>query len=187
MLVAGYWFPKIFVLGVFVATLLAYYYLDFFDVLLTNAVNAYEIFGSNKEHERIEQFYSLIEGWASSGIHLLIGWGNGASADVIRSAEMPWAYELTYIYLLFSTGAIGVVFYFGWFAWGLVRLRRAMLSRPDLLLYVAPMVSGVIGLCIAAITNPYFAKFDYLWVVLLPHLLAGGVKYQSQVVRHSYA
>jgi hypothetical protein len=127
--------------------------------------------------ERSEQFYSLIDDWLKSSV--LFGSGNGAVASVIRSYEMQWAYELTYVYLLFSTGIFGVVFYFSWYGYGLLRLRSAMLKRPDLIVYVAPMLTGSIIFCIASASNPYLGKFDYLWIVLLPFFISGWVTYQE--------
>ncbi len=173
-----YWVPKV----LFVALILmgvAYIAIpDFLKTLLSNFEYAYDIIDNDKENERTDQFYSLINGWISSGV--LFGAGNGASVEVIRSEEMPWAYELTYVYLLFSTGIFGVLFYFAWFGWGLIRIVHETDSRPDLLIYLASFVSGVFGISIAAMSNPYISKFDYLWIIFLPHLLAGAVKYQGR-------
>ena len=41
-----------------------------------------------------------------------------------------------------------------------------------------PRSLGVWGLGIGTATNPYFGKLDYLWIMMLPHLLAGGVRSQ---------
>jgi hypothetical protein len=131
--------------------------------------------------ERTLQFHSLIDGWLDTSI--LFGAGNGASASVIRSYEFSWAYELTYVYLLFSTGIAGVMIYFGWFGYGLLRLRQAMREREDLVVYAAPMLTASISFCIASSTNPYFGKFDYLWIVWLPFLIAGWAQYQNKVDR----
>lgn len=173
----GYWIPKVLLLAMLVIGATNFFFKDFAETTSLNFVYAYDILDSDKESERIDQFHSLISGWIDSNV--LVGAGNGANTEVIRSTEMPWAYELTYIYLLYSTGIVGVLFYFGWFGWGLIRVRQALLLRPDLLIFTAPFISGVLGLSIAAITNPYFGKFDYLWIILLPHLLAGAVKHQS--------
>lgn len=129
---------------------------------------------------RTQQYNSLINGWINTSI--FFGAGNGATVDVVRSTEMAWAYELTYVYLLFSTGLVGFLFYFGWFGYGLLRIRQSLKRRPDLKLYVLPMMTGVFALAIAAASNPYFGKFDYLWIVMLPHLIAGGLKYQRVAI-----
>lgn len=136
--------------------------------------------GTESTQARTLQFFSLINGWINTSI--LFGAGNGATADVVRSTEMAWAYELTYVYLLFSTGLVGFLFYFGWFGYGLLRIRQSLKRRPDLKLYVLPMMTGVFALAIAAASNPYFGKFDYLWIVMLPHLIAGGLKYQRVAI-----
>lgn len=129
---------------------------------------------------RTLQFFSLINGWIDNSI--LFGAGNGATVDVVRSITMPWAYELTYVYLLFSTGIVGFLFYFGWFGYGLLRVRQSLKMRPDLRIYVLPLMTGVFSLAIAAASNPYFGKFDYLWIIMLPHLLAGGLKFQRVAI-----
>lgn len=131
-------------------------------------------------YERTLQFHSLINAWLNGSV--LFGAGNGSATDVVRSVEFSWAYELTYVYLLFSTGIVGILFYCAWFAYGLLRLRNELQIRPDLKIYVLPMVTGVFGLAIGAASNPYFGKFDYLWIIMLPHLLAGGLHYQRRAV-----
>ena len=132
--------------------------------------------------ERGNQFTSLIDAWSNG--NLLFGAGNGSHSEYLRSDIMPWAYELTYVYLLFSTGIIGVIFYFSWFGWGLLRIRKALISRPDMSTYISPIITGVIGLGIGAASNPYFNKFDYLWIIMLPHLLAGGINYQNNFINN---
>jgi hypothetical protein len=130
--------------------------------------------------ERTLQFFSLMNGWFDSSI--LFGAGNGSTVDVVRSTEMGWAYELTYVYLLFSTGLVGFLFYFSWFGYGLIRVRQSLKMRPDLKIYVLPLMTGVFCFCIAAASNPYFGKFDFLWIVILPHLLATSLKYQRVAI-----
>jgi hypothetical protein len=126
---------------------------------------------------RTEQFHALVQSWLNS--NLLLGVGNGGVTDVVRSPDMPWAYELTCVYLLFSTGIFGVIFYVTWFGWGLLRLRKGLNAKPESAIYVVPMLTGVFGLAIGAASNPYFGKFDYLWIIMLPHLISGGLEYQN--------
>lgn len=132
---------------------------------------------SSSASERTGQLNSLMQAWSNGNI--LFGSGNGAATDYVRSYDMPWAYELTYVYLLFSTGIVGVILYFTWFSWGLLRIKRALAQRPDMARYVAPMITGVFGVAIGAASNPYFGKFDYLWIIMLPHLLAGSIRHQQ--------
>jgi hypothetical protein len=134
--------------------------------------------------ECTNQFLSLMNAWFNG--NFLVGAGNGSHTDYLRSDEQPWANELTYVYLLFSTGIIGVLFYFGWFGWGLLRIRNALIHRSDMGTYVLPLITGVFGLAIGDAANPYFGNFDYLWIILLPHLLAGGVRHQRKQVTGKY-
>jgi len=151
-----------------------------FDAIAENFKHGFEFTSDISASERGNQFVSLMNAWLDG--NLLFGAGNGSHTDYLRSDDMPWAYELTYVYLLFSTGIVGVLFYFGWFGWGLLRIRNALLYRPDMGFYITPIITGVFGLAVGAASNPYFAKFDYLWIVLLPHLLAGAIKYQGNSV-----
>ena len=105
--------------------------------------------------------------------------GNGANIDMIRSDKFIWAYELTYVYLLFSTGIAGVLFYFSWFLWGLIRIKKELKNTSKVTSYIAPIVTGIFGIALASASNPYFTKFDYLWIIMLPHLIAGGLRYQK--------
>jgi hypothetical protein len=165
-----------------VVLLFTFVSLDFrLDALIEDFMRGFAFDDANNldASARSYQYDSLTQAWLDG--NLLFGAGNGSHTDYVRSDNMPWAYELTYIYLLFSTGIVGVLFYFWWFGWGLLRIRDALRLRPDMVMYVAPMISGVLGLAIAAASNPYFGKFDYLWIIMLPHLLAGGIKYQKKV------
>ncbi|WP_157599862.1 hypothetical protein [Shewanella denitrificans] len=130
--------------------------------------------GANSNLRTI-QFHSLMSGWYDS--NLIFGSGNGGQVEVVRDVDMPWAYELTYIYMLFSTGLFGVLFFLFWFICGILRLRLAMLSDSYLSISIPPMLTGVFCIMIASATNPYFAKFDYLWIVCLPHLLVDGARF----------
>jgi ABC-type multidrug transport system fused ATPase/permease subunit len=134
--------------------------------------------------ERTNQFVSLMNAWFNG--NFLVGAGNISHTDYLRSDEQTWAYELTYVYLLFSTEIIGVLFYFGLFGWVLLRIRNALIHRSDMGAYVLPLITGVFGLAIGAASNLYFGKFDYLWIILLVHLLAGGVRHQRKKLMGKY-
>jgi O-Antigen ligase len=118
---------------------------------------------------RKEQFDALIRGWSD---HPLIGAGHGASAEKYGSLrggdEQPWAYELSYIALLYQTGIIGFTIWWGgiiWiFAMGIKIIRENTILSKELI----NMLSGTGGFLAANASNPYLAKYDYMWVVYLP-------------------
>ena len=95
---------------------------------------------------------------------------------------MPWAYELTYLALLFHTGAVGTFLYVacvGWIYWqGVQVIRHSAMYGP----WMLAVLTGVSGLLIANATNPYLAKFDFMWVLFLPlaiinrHLLEKSIE-----------
>jgi hypothetical protein len=115
---------------------------------------------------RRDQFRALVDGWSAQPI---LGSGHGAPAPgVIRSPSTPWAYELSYLSLLYHTGLVGVTAYALGLAWILrmsyVIARAGWPLSPSL---VATLV-GSSAFLIANATNPYLEKYDYLWVIFLP-------------------
>lgn len=150
-----------------------------FDNFLDMFLDGFDFEEGDSSSERTLQYDSLINGWANANV--LFGVGNGGATELVRSNEFPWAYELTYVYLLFSTGIVGVLFYFSWFFWGLLRVKTALSKNLNIAIYTAPLITGVFGMGLGAASNPYFGKFDYLWVVMLPHLIAGALKYQKRL------
>lgn len=115
---------------------------------------------------RSQQFFALTDSWISRPI---FGAGLGAVAEgSIRSEETPWAYELYFLSVLFQTGLAGFLAYafgIGWIVFYSVKIIR---HDPMLRLYLIPVLVGMLSFLIASNTNPYLAKFDYLWIVFLP-------------------
>lgn len=114
---------------------------------------------------RRDQFTALLDGWRNQP---LLGTGHGMPAEVIRSIETPWSYELSYVALLFHTGLVGTTAYAAGVAWmaGMAYLiaRRGWPEAPSM---VATLV-GTSSFLVANATNPYLEKYDYLWVIFLP-------------------
>ncbi|MGQ9806956.1 MAG: hypothetical protein ACUVSM_12785 [Armatimonadota bacterium] len=112
------------------------------------------------------QFAAMMAVWHE---HPFLGAGHGAVAPAfIRSIEQPWAYELSYVALLFQTGALGFSLYaagVAWIYWQGLRIIRGASAYATLML---PTLTGLTCFLIANATNPYLAKYDYLWVIFLP-------------------
>lgn len=114
---------------------------------------------------RYLQAHSLWEAFTNSP---LIGHGLGSAVDVIRSDDMPWAYELSYLALLMNVGIIGFLVYSFSVAW--VAFKGMQLSRKncEFARLFVPLLSALCAFLIMNATNPYLGKFDYLWVIFLP-------------------
>ena len=86
----------------------------------------------------------------------------------IRSDVMPWAYELSYLALLYQTGLVGLGIYATGIAWiyfmGVKILRSGGMFAESML----PLLVGMTCFLVANATNPYLAKFDGLWIIFLP-------------------
>ena len=138
---------------------------DFYVEKLTSILD----FSTNESNiERVYQFQSLLKGIELSP---LFGYGAGAAADYVRSQEQPWAYELSYVSLAYQYGLIGLLLYslgVSTIIFMLVRIcsgRNASIPQKKAIL---SFFGGFISFMIANATNPYFAKFDYMWVLFVP-------------------
>jgi O-antigen ligase len=118
---------------------------------------------------RKEQFEALMKGWSYSPI---FGQGHGASAENYGSLrggeEQPWAYELSYIAMLFHTGLVGLTIFLGSIFWLYFMLIKVMRSGRVPVSLIIPVISGMTCFLIANATNPYLGKYDALWILYLP-------------------
>ena len=81
---------------------------------------------------------------------------------------MPWAYELTYLALLYHTGIVGFVAYSAGLFWTFLKSRQiARTGWPQAPYLVATLV-GTASFVLANATNPYLEKYDSIWVLFLP-------------------
>jgi O-antigen ligase len=112
------------------------------------------------------QAAALLSGWMDDPV---FGAGLGAVASgVVRSLEQPWAYELSYLALLFQVGLVGVALYAYGALWTLGQCRRVLRDGGPLAAPLAAVLVGTGSFLLANATNPYLQKFDSLWVLFLP-------------------
>ncbi len=145
-------------------------YLSVLGVTLGSLVDMFlEGFEFSRDHAAVlrrQQFWALLSGWSEQPV---LGAGHGASAPgVIRSPAMPWAYELSYLALLFHVGIVGFVAYAAGVSWLLWKLVAIVRGGGELSLLALPMMVGMLCFLLGNATNPYLAKFDYMWVIFLP-------------------
>ncbi len=115
---------------------------------------------------RHEQLLALLRGWLEDP---LLGAGHGASAyGSIRSDTMPWAYELSYLAILFQTGLVGFAAYTVGVVWIFYRGIKIIGEGGQLGRMMIPMLVGCAAFLIANATNPYLTRFDGLWTLFLP-------------------
>lgn len=115
---------------------------------------------------RSEQFQMLLAGWIDVPV---LGAGHGASLpNYKRSFEAPWAYELSFIALLYQTGLLGVFLYGICVAWLFGTSYKLCRSNQDRALYLIPLLVAMACFLLATGTNPYLYAFDHLWTVFAP-------------------
>jgi hypothetical protein len=121
---------------------------------------------SESEVVRRDQYQAMMAEWSEDP---WIGRGLGASAHALtRSDTVPWAYELSYIYLLFETGLVGFAVYtagIAWIYWSGIKIIRYGGAGAQFML---PALAGLTGMLIANATNPYLSGSDGMWAIFLP-------------------
>jgi len=133
--------------------------------LIEQLANAFNFEAEESASQRGEQIAALFDAWTGRP---LLGHGLGAATSVIRDADAPWAYEVSYLALLFHTGIIGTLIYSAAIGWVYIAGIRLVRRLPEAGAVILPLLVGMAGFLIANGTNPYLAKFDYLWVIFLP-------------------
>jgi len=134
--------------------------------LFQNFMTGFNFSGDINASLRKDQFHALLKGWYENPF---FGAGHGTfTGESIRGDDQAWAYELSYMALLFQTGIFGITLYALPVVWMYFMCLRMMKSGNLLGLQILPVVVGTTCFFIANATNPYLAKFDYLWVIYLP-------------------
>ncbi|MGI9234477.1 MAG: hypothetical protein ACR2RD_12650 [Woeseiaceae bacterium] len=137
-----------------------------FGVLSEKFLSAFDFSGEESASLRHQQFTALMSGWSDSPI---LGQGLGAAEkSMVRSEEMAWAYELSYVALLFQTGLLGFIAYTAAVMWIFYTGVHIVRQRPEAAHLVLPLLVGLAGFLLVNGTNPYLSKFDYLWTIFLP-------------------
>lgn len=134
--------------------------------------------GAESNYLRKEQFNALINGWEDNW---LIGAGLGASAKgSIRDDNATWAYELSYIALLFHTGLVGIIVYGFSILWILCESIIICRKKKQYVSYLLPQITALICFLLVNASNPYLSKFDYLWTIFLPLATLNAIKLEDK-------
>lgn len=155
---------KILIFVAFIATASLLFFNLWPEYAVSRITSIFDFTEDRSNIERNAQFTALWDGFTSSPI---FGLGAGAAAEYTRSEDMPWAYELYYVSMLFQYGILGTAIY----AAGIVFLTLFLVlqvrkkGRKSFEFY---FLAGLLSFLIASATNPYIAKFDYMWVIFIP-------------------
>ncbi|EKZ9201517.1 hypothetical protein RFA42_002286 [Vibrio vulnificus] len=116
------------------------------------------VFAVDDRSLRYLQHVALIDGFFE---YQFFGSGFGGVADVIRNAERPWTYELTYSRLLFNSGMIGIAIltvFFGSYFFSTIRKIKSLNYGKNT---CSSLLVGFVGVLLASTSNPYIGSFDF--------------------------
>ena len=163
---ASYLFPIIFMFIVIIAAFQVFSLNTDFIVNRIESSFEFNDPGSESNYIRKEQSDALLNGWKD---HPIFGAGLGATAKgSVRDPEAPWSYELSYWALLFQTGIVGIMIYASSVFWIFIKSINIMRHDRSSVFLFAPQLVGLITFLIINSSNPYLAKFDYLWTIFFP-------------------
>ena len=149
-----------------VVLILVFFYDWDIHAFLNMVLSAFDYESSYSAYIRRIQFFALIKEWR---FHPIFGAGPGAIIkEIVRSEIMPWAFELTYVSLLYQLGLVGITLYAVLLAWIYKKARFIFNLGSVLSFHLLPILIGTTSFLIANATNPYLFKFAYLWIIFLP-------------------
>lgn len=151
------------------------------DVFSNDIVSIFNFSTDDSNHEREIQWTALLDGVIKNPI---FGQGAGAAASYSRSAEQPWAYELYYVALLFQYGILGFACYVAGILYVFIVISKFLLSglmSSEQKNQFICLLSGLFAFLIGSATNPYLAKFDYMWVIFIPVAIINSIKLNGDV------
>lgn len=141
------------------------------EVYIDKVQSIFNFSDNDSNLERVYQFNSLMKEIYK---YPLFGHGAGAVADYIRSDDQPWTYELSYIAFIFHYGIFGFLVYLIGVIFIILSLLNISSKESidrDVKVFIIAFVTGMISFLIANATNPYLAKFDYVWVLFIPVMI----------------
>lgn len=128
-------------------------------------VNSFTINNSIDTVRKI-QTDSLLLGWKD---HWLFGNGLGSyTTRCIRDYVARWAYEMTYHYILFSQGLIGLIIFVLFVGGILLTLWKGYRSTKLTYYESIPFVMGLSAILIATYVEPYLFKLGTMWMIFVP-------------------
>jgi hypothetical protein len=107
---------------------------------------------------RFEQFFYL---WDEFTKNIFFGNGFGTHPEYIRSSVKPSSYELYYMSLLGQLGVIGLVLMY------FLISRVVYSARNQRNFWFYSNIYGILGFLIASLSNPYFDRFDAIFVLFI--------------------
>ena len=142
-----------------------------FNFTSTEALSAYA---------RFQQFFELFNAWKE---YPFFGSGLGATIDgYYRNDEMPWMFELSYLYQLYATGLFGVFFYIFLIFFMFKKCISIARENEYYRTITIAILTGTISFLIANATNPYLYSFEHMWALFAPLAIINVHSYNNKKV-----
>lgn len=123
-------------------------------------------YNSTEDSTRRVQSYYLLKGWSDN---LLLGNGMGSyCTEYIRDPVSPWDYEMTFHYVLFQGGLLGILSFVLLYGTIIIILWKAFIKRRLDYAETIPFIFGMFAIIVTSITEPYLLKSGTMWMVFIP-------------------
>lgn len=142
------------------------------DIISAQVSSIFEFYEDASNYERTLQFRSLKNDFFSSPF---LGNGLGHASAYVRTPEAPWEYELEYNYEWAVYGILGSLVQYITYGWILVKGLKIVKGNYRFAEYLIPPIVAFAAMGIINATNPYLAKFDFLWTFFLPIIILNVV------------
>jgi hypothetical protein len=155
------------------------------NMIVDNLISGFDFSSKSDDmgaYSRLMQFHALRDGWLD---HPWFGAGLGASAYAygwVSSPETPWAYELSYMALLYQVGLVGITIYFLGIFWIFCYGLKIIKEDSDLVFIMIPSLTALLCFLLANATNPYLTKFEALWTIFYPIAIINYWLYRDRLV-----
>ena len=114
---------------------------------------------------RGDQLHLLTQSWKDYPV-----FGSGLASHsqyIVRSEDMPWMYELSFMAWLFQTGIIGLLIFLSLLMWVFIKSIMIIKNNSNRS-FLIPFLVGSLCFLVGCTSNPYLQAFDHLWAIYLP-------------------
>lgn len=142
-----------------------YYLFELVFSSISNKLNSSFTVNDSADSSRAIQMTYLINGWLSN---FFFGNGMGSHPVYITDSLQPWAYEMTYHYVLYQSGIFGLFALLLFYGAIMVLVMRGYRKKKVSFIHSVPFALGMFSIVLSAAVEPYLFKSGTYWMIFIP-------------------